>query len=114
MLSRLIRHSRLSYRSARRSTVHVSSSMRTRRARPHQPEPARDRRTGRPRASRQLRGAWSRSQTGAEYVNFPGRYEGNDRMVRGTFGANLDRLVALKQRYDPTNLFHLNHNIRPD
>lgn len=52
--------------------------------------------------------------TGAEYVNFPGLYEDNDRMVRGTFGANLDRLVALKQRYDPTNLFRLNHNIRPD
>ncbi|MFY9808068.1 MAG: BBE domain-containing protein, partial [Pseudonocardiaceae bacterium] len=52
--------------------------------------------------------------TGAEYVNFPGLYEDNDRMVRGTFGANLDRLVAVKQRYDPTNLFRLNHNIRPD
>jgi FAD/FMN-containing dehydrogenase len=35
-------------------------------------------------------------------------------MVRGTFGPNLDRLVALKQRYDPTNLFRLNHNIRPE
>ncbi len=52
--------------------------------------------------------------TGAEYVNFPGLYEDNDRMVHGTFGANLDRLVALKRRYDPTNLFRLNHNIRPD
>ncbi len=52
--------------------------------------------------------------TGAEYMNFPGLYEDNDGMVRGTFGANLDRLVALKQRYDPTNLFRLNHNIRPD
>ena len=52
--------------------------------------------------------------TGAEYVNFPGLYEDNDRMVHGTFGANLDRLVTLKRRYDPTNLFRLNHNIRPD
>ncbi|MGH3787437.1 MAG: FAD-binding oxidoreductase [Pseudonocardiaceae bacterium] len=52
--------------------------------------------------------------TGAEYVNFPGLYENHDKMVHDTFGANLDRLVALKKRYDPTNLFHLNHNIRPD
>jgi hypothetical protein len=52
--------------------------------------------------------------TGGEYMNFPGLYEDNDKMVHGTFGANLDRLVAVKQRYDPTDLFRLNHNIRPD
>jgi FAD/FMN-containing dehydrogenase len=52
--------------------------------------------------------------TGGEYLNFPGLYENNDKMVQDTFGANLDRLVALKQRYDSTNLFRLNHNIRPD
>jgi hypothetical protein len=52
--------------------------------------------------------------TGAEYLNFPGLYENNDKMVRGTFGSNLDRLVALKHRYDPINLFRLNHNIRPE
>jgi hypothetical protein len=51
--------------------------------------------------------------TGADYLNFPGMYEDNDRMVRETFGENLDRLAALKQRYDPGNLFRLNHNIRP-
>ena len=38
---------------------------------------------------------------GAEYLNFPGLYEDNDRMVRGTFGSNLDRLVALKQAIRP-------------
>jgi len=26
---------------------------------------------------------------------------------------NYDRLVQVKRRYDPTNLFHLNHNIPP-
>ena len=52
--------------------------------------------------------------TGAEYTNFPGFYEDNDRTVRDTFGPNLDRLVALKQRFDPGNLFRLNQNIGPD
>ena len=51
--------------------------------------------------------------TGAEYANFPGFYEDNDQMVRDSFAPNLDRLLALKQRFDPTNLFRLNHNIRP-
>jgi FAD/FMN-containing dehydrogenase len=58
--------------------------------------------------------ALQRFATGAEYLNFPGMYEDNDKMVRDAFGANLDRLVALKQRYDPTNLFRFNHNIRPN
>ena len=49
--------------------------------------------------------------TGGQYVNFPGLYEDNDAMVRGAFGQNLGRLTAIKNRYDPTNLFRLNHNI---
>jgi FAD/FMN-containing dehydrogenase len=47
--------------------------------------------------------------TGAAYLNFTGE----DR-VRGAFGGEkYARLVALKDRYDPDNLFHLNQNIRP-
>lgn len=47
--------------------------------------------------------------TGAAYLNFTGE----DR-VREAFGdAKYARLVALKDRYDPDNLFHLNQNIRP-
>jgi len=52
--------------------------------------------------------------TGGQYVNFPGLYEDHDLMVENTFRPNLARLVALKQKYDPTNLFRLNANIRPE
>ncbi len=33
--------------------------------------------------------------------------------VRASFGENYDRLVALKQQWDPTNLFRLNPNVKP-
>lgn len=45
------------------------------------------------------------------YVNFLGD-EGEER-VRTTYRDNYDRLVALKNKYDPTNLFHVNQNIKP-
>jgi FAD/FMN-containing dehydrogenase len=38
--------------------------------------------------------------------------EGSDR-VRSSYGAHYDRLVALKDRYDPANLFRINQNIPP-
>jgi FAD/FMN-containing dehydrogenase len=52
--------------------------------------------------------------TGSDYVNHIGleAEEGTDR-IRAAFGANYDRLVALKNRYDPTNLFRHNQNIKP-
>src|SRR5579872_195782 len=47
------------------------------------------------------------------YVNFMGMGEGEDR-VRAAYGdKTYNRLVALKDRYDPGNLFRVNHNIRP-
>jgi FAD/FMN-containing dehydrogenase len=48
---------------------------------------------------------------GGEYVNDLGE-EGEDR-VRASYGANYERLVALKNKYDPTNFFRLNANITP-
>jgi len=50
---------------------------------------------------------------GGAYLNFPGFYEEGDRLIRKAFGENYERLVALKNKYDPTNLFRLNQNIKP-
>lgn len=33
--------------------------------------------------------------------------------IRAAYGPNFDRLTEVKRRYDPDNLFHLNHNIEP-
>jgi FAD/FMN-containing dehydrogenase len=38
--------------------------------------------------------------------------EGADR-VKAAYGENYDRMVALKRKYDPDNLFRLNQNVRP-
>ena len=50
---------------------------------------------------------------GGGYLNFPGLLEGGDAQVRASYGANYERLVALKDAYDPENLFRLNGNIPP-
>jgi FAD/FMN-containing dehydrogenase len=50
--------------------------------------------------------------SGGVYLNFVGQ-EGDER-IRAAYGdANLRRLQAVKERYDPDNVFRLNHNIRP-
>jgi FAD/FMN-containing dehydrogenase len=49
---------------------------------------------------------------GGTYVNFL-MDEGAER-VQATYRNNYPRLVAVKNRYDPTNLFQLNQNIKPD
>jgi len=33
--------------------------------------------------------------------------------VKAAYRGNYDRLVQVKRRYDPTNLFDINHNIPP-
>ncbi len=59
------------------------------------------------------RAAWKRveSLTRGFYVNSID--DRADAEIRGNFGPNYDRLVALKKRYDPGNQFRLNANIKP-
>ena len=48
---------------------------------------------------------------GGAYVNFL-MDEGQER-VQATYGPNYARLATLKRRFDPTNVLHVNQNIRP-
>lgn len=60
-----------------------------------------------------VRAAWERLRPyslGAAYINFQMGDEGPDR-IRAAYGANYDRLLEVKRRYDPDNLFRVNRNI---
>ena len=50
--------------------------------------------------------------SGAAYVNYLGADATSD-AVQSAYGPAYARLVALKDRYDPDNVFRLNQNIRP-
>ena len=62
---------------------------------------------------------WARSywedlhpySAGGAYVNFM-MDEGQER-IKATYQENFERLAAIKNKYDPTNLFRVNQNIRP-
>jgi FAD/FMN-containing dehydrogenase len=60
------------------------------------------------------RGLWQAAApfaTGSVYVNFMTQEEGG--RVRDAYGENFERLVALKNKYDPKNVFGVNQNIKP-
>ena len=64
--------------------------------------------------------AWTRDTFAALQPHFgSGRwlnYLGDDQAddaIRAAYGPNYDRLVEVKRRYDPDNVFHLNHNVVP-
>lgn len=52
------------------------------------------------------------SMTDGFYVNEI-TSEDSERRIRSNYGANYDRLVKLKNQYDPTNLLRMNANIKP-
>jgi len=57
---------------------------------------------------------WSAMQpflADAAYVNYLG--EVNEEGVRAAYGRKYERLAALKAKYDPTNFFCMNQNIKP-
>jgi len=65
--------------------------------------------------------AWSRNacaalrpySSGGVYVNFPGVGEEGEAQARAAYGGNYERLIDVKNKYDPANLFRLNQNIKP-
>jgi FAD/FMN-containing dehydrogenase len=50
---------------------------------------------------------------GGTYLNFSGDDEIDQRSRTAQFGENLERLTALKDRFDPRNRFRLNNNVPP-
>jgi FAD/FMN-containing dehydrogenase len=61
------------------------------------------------------REAWRdmrRFSTGGTYINFLTEEEGDER-IRAAYGNNHARLVELKTKWDPRNLFRMNKNITP-
>ncbi len=62
-----------------------------------------------------IRKAWKQIRpfsTGGNYINFQTADEDEQR-VKATYGVNFDRLVEVKKKYDPDNVFRSNRNIRP-
>jgi hypothetical protein len=63
--------------------------------------------------ARKLSQAMEPFSAGRRYVNYAADDETGEAAARAAFGPNYGRLVELKRRYDPGNLFRLNQNIVP-
>ena len=52
------------------------------------------------------------SMSGGGYINYSSADESAERVVAAYGAERWERLVAVKRRHDPTNMFRFNHNIR--
>ena len=62
--------------------------------------------------ARKLFDAMTPFATGGVYVNFMPEDE-TQRVQKGAYSKNYERLAKIKGKYDPTNLFRMNQNIKP-
>jgi FAD/FMN-containing dehydrogenase len=60
--------------------------------------------------ARDMHEAMAPHATGGVYVNFVPEADGDQ---QAAYGENYDRLVEIKNEWDPENLFRLNHNVEP-
>jgi hypothetical protein len=62
-----------------------------------------------------IRDAWDQLRpfsTGRNYINFQTADE-DEEHTRAAYGANFDRLLDIKRKYDPDNIFRSNRNVAP-
>jgi FAD/FMN-containing dehydrogenase len=70
-------------------------------------------------AETDLHTAWARDMSDAMRPHSSGSYllnflsEENADTIRAAFGAIYPRLAEVKKKFDPTNFFSINQNIRP-
>lgn len=62
--------------------------------------------------AREAWGDMRKFSTGGTYINFLNEEEGDDR-IHDAYGKNYERLIEIKTKYDPGNLFRTNKNIKP-
>ena len=66
------------------------------------------------RRTRELAGVMRPFTTGSDYVSQIGlETDAGTERIKAAYGANYERLVGVKNKYDPTNLFRHNQNIKP-
>jgi FAD/FMN-containing dehydrogenase len=64
------------------------------------------------RWTRETHAALAPHLAAGRWLNYLGDDQAED-AVQAAYGPNYDRLREIKRRYDPANVFHLNHNIAP-